>query len=106
MKCRTSEWITSFEWLLTCGIHRDAGFSVEFASLGRNTDVARSQRQTPHIVYGSPGDPAHDIQDALVVLISAAAVGLKAKLRFDRVGIGGENLNVEQNRYECERCGA
>src|SRR5689334_15325146 len=99
MKCRTSEWVTSFERLLTCGIQCDTGFSVEFASFLRNVDVARGQRQTPRIVYRSARNPACDIHEALVVLISAATVRLKAELRFDRISIGGENLHVEQNRY-------
>src|SRR5436190_23129469 len=65
-----------FERLLTCGIQRDAGFSVEFTRFHRNRDAACGQRQTSRVEYRSAGDPARDIQHALIVLIPAAAVGL------------------------------
>src|SRR5262245_27410985 len=104
MKRCAAEWITALKRCPTAQIRRDAHVLERLASLHSDSGAARCQRQTSPVIYCSARNQARHIEHALVVLVSATTVRLKAEVRLDGIVIGGKKLNVEKDHEQRQTC--
>src|SRR5689334_3392668 len=76
----------------------DAVLLIFIARAACDCWIACRKRQTSSVVHSTPRNHGGDVEDTLVILHAANAIGLHTEVRFDDITVAAHDLDDDERR--------